>query len=111
MNIHFSENIKKLRKERNLTQECLADILGVSFQAVSKWERGESYPDIKMLPEIAEFFNVTIDELLGTDKTQREQKIKEEHYSHLILYGKRKYHFKNKIQLKKHLNTLKKDSD
>lgn len=42
---------------------------------------------------------------------QREQKIKEEHYSHLILYGKRKYHFKNKIQLKKHLNTLKKDSD
>ena len=42
---------------------------------------------------------------------QREQKIKDEHYSHLILFGKRKYHFKNKIQLRKHLNTLKKDSD
>lgn len=76
MDIYFSENIKQLRKERDLTQEGLADYLGVSFQAVSKWERGDSYPDIKMLPEIATFFNVTIDELLGTDKTQREQNIK-----------------------------------
>ena len=76
MNIYFSENIKRLRKERDLTQEGLADYLGVSFQAVSKWERGESYPDIKTLPEIAAFFNVTIDELLGTDKAQREQKVK-----------------------------------
>ena len=49
MNIYFSENIKQLRKERDLTQEALADFLGVSFQAVSKWERGESYPDIEIL--------------------------------------------------------------
>lgn len=42
MNIYFSENIKKLRKERQLTQETLAEYLGVSFQAVSKWERGVS---------------------------------------------------------------------
>lgn len=41
---------------------------------------------------------------------QREKHIKEEHYSHLILYGKKKYHFKNKVQLSKHLNTLKKDN-
>ena len=75
MDIYFSKNIKRLRKERDLTQEGLADFLGVSFQAVSKWERGDSYPDIKMLPEIAAFFNVTIDELLGTDKIQREQKV------------------------------------
>ena len=76
MNIYFNENIKRLRKERDLTQEGLSDYLGVSFQAVSKWERGESYPDIKMLPEIAAFFNVTIDELLGTDKTRRNKKSK-----------------------------------
>ena len=59
MNIYFSENIKRLRKERELTQEALADFLGVSFQAVSKWERGESYPDIELLPTIADFFSVS----------------------------------------------------
>ena len=74
MDIYFSENIKRLRKKRDLTQEGLADFLGVSFQAVSKWERGDSYPDIKMLPQIAAFFNVTIDELLGTDENQRSKK-------------------------------------
>ncbi len=42
MNIYFSENFKKFRKERNLTQESLADFLGVTFQAISKWERGVS---------------------------------------------------------------------
>ena len=76
MNIYFSENIKRLRKERNLTQEALADFLGVSFQAVSKWERGESYPDIEMLPVISSFFEITVDELLGIDKSVKEEKIK-----------------------------------
>ena len=76
MNIYFSENIKRLRKERDLTQEALADFLGVSFQAVSKWERGESYPDIEMLPEIAVYFGVSVDELLGNDKSIKEEKIK-----------------------------------
>lgn len=79
MTIYFGENIKKLRKEKELTQETLADFLGVSFQAVSKWERGETYPDITMLPVIASFFNVTIDDLLGVDKAQKEHKIKEYH--------------------------------
>ncbi len=46
MKIYFGENLKRLRKEKELTQETLADFLGVSFQAVSKWERNESYPNI-----------------------------------------------------------------
>ena len=75
MNIYFSENIKRLRKERDLTQEALADFLGVSFQAVSKWERGESYPDIEMLPEIAVYFGVSVDDLLGVNRAQNEQEI------------------------------------
>ncbi|MCR5523527.1 MAG: helix-turn-helix transcriptional regulator [Clostridia bacterium] len=75
MNTYFSENIKRLRKERDLTQEALADFLGVSFQAVSKWERGESYPDIELLPVIAGFFSVSTDDLLGVDKAKNEEDI------------------------------------
>ena len=82
MTIYFGENIKKLRKEKELTQETFADFLGVTFQAVSKWERGETYPDITMLPVIASFFNVTIDDLLGVDKAKKDEKISE----YLTLY-------------------------
>ena len=52
MTLYIGENLKKQRKLRELTQEQLADILGVSFQSVSKWERNEGYPDIEMLPTI-----------------------------------------------------------
>lgn len=75
MTIYFGENIKKLRKEKELTQETLAEFLGVSFQAVSKWERGETYPDIAILPAIASFFNVSIDDLFGYDKMKMEEEI------------------------------------
>lgn len=77
MNIYLSENIKRLRRENELTQETLAEFLGVTFQSVSKWERGESYPDITMLPAIASFFDTTVDNLLGVDKAQQEKKIRE----------------------------------
>ena len=77
MTLYFGENLKKLRKEKELTQESLADFLGVTFQAVSKWERGETYPDITMLPAIASFFNITIDDLLGIDKVKKEEMIDE----------------------------------
>ncbi|MBR4727850.1 MAG: helix-turn-helix transcriptional regulator [Clostridia bacterium] len=75
MNHYFSENIRRLRKERDLTQEALADFLGVSFQAVSKWERCESYPDIELLPKIAAFFGVSTDRLLGVDQAKSEEEI------------------------------------
>lgn len=77
MTIYFGKNLKKLRKEKDLTQETLAEFLGVSFQTISKWERGETYPDITMLPVIASFFKVTVDDLLGVDKVQKEEKINE----------------------------------
>ncbi len=89
MTIYFSENLKRLRKGRELTQETLADFLGVSFQAVSKWERGESYPDITMLPVIASFFCVSTDSLLGVDKAEQENAIQKhlDEYAGLIRKG------------------------
>lgn len=75
--MEMGSKLRKLRRERDMTQDELADVLGVSFQAVSKWERGDSYPDISMLPGIASFFNISIDELLGMDELRRAEKIKE----------------------------------
>jgi len=57
--------IADLRKNRGIAQQDLADVLGVSFQSVSKWETGATMPDITLLPSIAEYFNVSVDELLG----------------------------------------------
>ncbi|EPY2307824.1 helix-turn-helix domain-containing protein [Clostridium sporogenes] len=61
----IGEVIHRLRKEKGITQEQLANFIGVSTAAVSKWESGTSYPDITLLPVIATFFNVTIDILLN----------------------------------------------
>ena len=61
----IGKKISVLRKEANMTQMELADRMGISFQAVSNWERGNSMPDISKLPELAEIFGVTVDELLG----------------------------------------------
>ena len=68
MNINIGENIKSLRKRKEITQEELAEYLGISFQSISKWERGEGFPDITMLPDLADFFNTSVDELLGANR-------------------------------------------
>lgn len=59
----FAENLKKLRTEKNLTQEQVAKILGVSPQAVSRWECKNTMPDAMILPDIAKLYGVTIDDL------------------------------------------------
>ena len=61
----IGRKISELRKDKNMTQMELADQMGISFQAVSNWERGNSMPDISKLPELAEVLNVSLDELLG----------------------------------------------
>ena len=65
MKLNLCENIKKLRLEKGLTQEELAEIFGVSAQAVSRWENGVCYPDMELVPAIASFFNISTDELFG----------------------------------------------
>ncbi len=77
MTLSISKNIRRLRREKNITQETLAELLGVSTQAVSKWEREETYPDITMLIPLASYFGVSIDELLGLDAAKQEARIQE----------------------------------
>lgn len=64
----IGKRILNLRKDRNMTQVELADYLGISYQAVSSWERGNSMPDIAKIPELAELFQVSINELIGSSK-------------------------------------------
>lgn len=63
----FSKNLKQLRINKNLTQEQLASMLGVSAQSVSRWECGNTLPDVMLLPEIAKLYGVTIDDLYKED--------------------------------------------
>ncbi|MDD4164179.1 MAG: helix-turn-helix domain-containing protein [Eubacteriales bacterium] len=63
----LANNIAKHRKAKNLTQETLAARLGISFQAISKWENEQSCPDILLLPQLSEIFGVSIDELFGKE--------------------------------------------
>lgn len=65
MNFQFPQILLNRRKELQLTQEQVAQFIGVSRAAVSKWEQGQSYPDIVLLPKLAMYFDLTIDELLG----------------------------------------------
>ena len=65
MELNIGRNIRRLRGEAGLSQEELAQALHISPQSVSKWERGEGYPDITALPGLARFFGVTLDELMG----------------------------------------------
>lgn len=73
---HFGDRLKKLRHDRNITQDALAEYLGISYQAVSKWENNTGYPDITLLPALAGFFGVSADHLLGINQENSEEKIK-----------------------------------
>ena len=70
---YLAENLKKYRIKKNLTQEELADLLGLTPQSISKWERAESYPDITLLPALANIFETSIDLLIGMDTIRAEQ--------------------------------------
>ena len=74
MKLDLAKNIRRLRRERELSQEQLAEAVGVSVQSVSHWETANTYPDMELLPTLAGFFGVTTDELLGVSGEARKQK-------------------------------------
>ena len=75
--IRLGEKIKSLRKQKNISQEVFANYLGVSFQAVSKWENGNTMPDVTMIPAIASFFGVSTDELFDFNLYETEKRVEE----------------------------------
>ncbi len=75
MKLNIGETIKRLRKEKEITQEEFAEVLGVSCQSVSRWENDSCYPDIELIPTIADFFGVSVDRLMGFDETKEKEAV------------------------------------
>ena len=68
--MNIAASIARLRRERGMTQEALAEVIGVSPQTISKWENSTTYPDVALLPVLADVFGVTIDVLYGREMQQ-----------------------------------------
>lgn len=77
MKLTIGENIRNFRKKNDLTQEEFAERLGVTYQSVSRWENGTTYPDMELLPAISQALAVTIDELLGMPQIEKEKRAEE----------------------------------
>ena len=75
MKLNIGENIRRLRRAADMTQEQLADKLGVAYQSVSRWENGTTYPDMEFLPVLAGIFGVTVDELIGMEESKKKEQI------------------------------------
>lgn len=81
MELMIAERIKKYRKAHEMTQEALATVLNVSPQSISKWECGDGYPDITLLPSIANYFEITVDELIGNDEISAKEDIQKNFFN------------------------------
>lgn len=90
MKLNIGDNIRAFRREKDITQEEFAAIIGVSYQSVSRWENNICYPDMELLPTIADFLGVTVDKLLGVSESIERQKVQEylERFQEAISCGK-----------------------
>ncbi len=87
--LYIAENLKSLRKEKDFTQEQVAEMLGVSPQSVSKWERGDTYPDITLLPALANLYKTSVDAIIGMSKINDNQ-------AKATIYNSSHEHLRNK---------------
>ena len=95
--MNIGQKIKELRQENGLTQEDLAEQLGVSFQAVSRWENSTTYPDITLLPILANMFDVTIDYLLDMESYKKDEELKKIFEQDGVLFNEGKTKEREKI--------------
>ena len=101
--IKLGEKIKSLRKQQNISQEVFAGYLGVSFQAVSKWENGNTMPDVTLIPAIASFFGVSTDELFDFNLFEMEKQVEAicheswKYREKIIFYGEENHGFHNNL--------------
>ena len=77
MKLMIGENNRSYRKKNGLTQEEFAERLGVTYQSVSGWENGATYPDLELIPSISELLGITVDGLLGMPMRERERRASE----------------------------------
>ncbi len=89
--LRLSENIASLRKEKKMTQEELADILGVTKASVSKWENGQSMPDILLLPQLATYFGITLDALFGYEPQLSKEQIQRLYHDFAAAFAARPF--------------------
>lgn len=90
MVITMDQRLRNLRKRSGSTQEALATYLGITPQSVSKWERGEGLPDISFLPELAKYYNVSVDYLLGMDDNAFKEKMQKLLQTNTVLINEEK---------------------
>ena len=89
--LNFSNNIVNLRHKKGITQEALADFIGVTKASVSKWETKQSMPDITLLPQLAAFFDVTVDELLGYEPNLSREQIRKIYFDLMAEFAKQTF--------------------
>lgn len=83
--------IAQLRKEAGMTQEQLGNALGLTYQSVSKWENGLSCPDVQLLPQLADLFHVTLDDLFGREAPQPQRTAEQEEAERTLPVAGRRY--------------------
>ncbi len=89
--LKIADNLTALRRERGVTQEVVADFLGVSKASVSKWEKGISLPDVAQIPRLASYYGITIDELMGYEAQLDMEQICEYYNKFAEAFSKRKF--------------------
>ena len=77
MKLKIGENIRRFRRDADLTQQQFAEQMGVTCQSVSRWENGETYPDTELLPAIADYFHVSVDRLMGVPDAEKQKQAHE----------------------------------
>ena len=110
MKLQIGEKLKELRHQHGITQDRLAEVLGVSSQSVSRWELGTCYPDLELLPVMANYFDITLDDLVGMNKI-RSREMRSEIFTEALNYERQEQWDKAMEVLRNALKTFPSDDE